>query len=488
MLMRQPFRGLWKDVLSYSVFNSIPFQFPIMSSEKKSVLILGGGLAGLTAAKRLIDQGFLVKVLEKREIFGGKVSAWKDDEGDWIESGTHCFFGAYSVLYDLMKEIKTYHAVDWKKHQLTYTLKGGERFTFNTWDLPSPLHLLPAIIKNGYFTLGEMAAFAKSLIPLALHKDKYAPTQDHLTFTEWAKEKKFGNRLLEKMFRPMALALKFIPPEDISARIILDVIETFYRIPDASCMGFLKGSPQEYLIQPLIDYSASRGALFKSGTIVDELLFDGSEINGVQLRNGEILAADYYLCALPIHNLKKVLPEALKKNDPFFGALDKLEGVPVISVQIWYDREITTDDNVLFSPDGVIPVYANLARTTPDYCTLRGEPFSGKTRFEFCVAPAKNLIGLSKEEIIERVDQSVRGCYPETSQGARILKSTLVKIPQSVYAPLPHMEQYRPTQKTPLRNLFLAGGFSQQLYYDSMGGAVMSANLAVEGILKEAEG
>jgi 15-cis-phytoene desaturase len=454
-----------------------------MSSEKKSVLILGGGLAGLIAAKRLTDKGFQVKVLEKREIFGGKVSAWKDEEGDWVESGTHCFFGAYSVLYDLMKEIKTDHAVAWKEHQLTYTLTGGERFTFNTWDLPSPLHLLPAIVKNGYFTFGEMAAFAKSLIPLALKKDMYPPTQDHLTFAEWAKEKKFGDRLMEKMFRPMALALKFIPPEEISAKIILDVTETFYRIPDASRMGFLKGSPQEYLTQPLIDYSASKGAIFKNRTVVEELLFDGHEINGVQLRNGEILTADYYLCALPIHNLRKVLPDGLKQHDSFFGGLDNLEGVPVISVQIWYDREITSVDNVLFSPDGVIPVYANLARTTPDYATLRREPFNGKTRFEFCVAPAKKLMGLSKEEIIHLVDQSVRNCYPETSWGAKILKSTLVKIPQSVYAPLPFMEQYRPTQKTPLHNLFLAGGFTRQLYYDSMGGAVMSANLAVDGIV-----
>ncbi len=167
----------------------------------------------------------------------------------------------------------------------------------------------------------------------------------------------------------------------------------------------------------------------------------------------------------------------------FLGDSDNLEGVPVISVQIWYDKEITAADNVLFSPDGVIPVYANLARTTPDYATLRGEPFIGKTRFEFCVAPAKKLMGLSREEIIRLVDQSVRNCYPETSQGAKILKSTLVKIPQSVYAPLPYMEQYRPTQKTPLHNLFIAGGFSQQLYYDSMGGAVMSANLAVDGIV-----
>jgi 15-cis-phytoene desaturase len=80
----------------------------------------------------------------------------------------------------------------------------------------------------------------------------------------------------------------------------------------------------------------------------------------------------------------------------------------------------------------------------------------------------------------------VRNCYPASSAGATVLKSTVVKIPHSVYAPLPGMEQYRPTQETPLRNLFIAGGFSRQLYYDSMGGAVMSANLAAAGIMKAA--
>lgn len=456
-----------------------------MSGENKKVLIIGGGLAGLTAAKRLVDRGFQVRVLEKRPIFGGKVSAWKDEDGDWIESGTHCFFGAYGVLYDLMKEIGTYHAVLWKDHRLTYTLDGGSSFTFDTWDLPSPLHLLPAIIKNGYFTFGEMAAFSKSLVPLALKRDKYPPTQDHLTFAQWADQKKFGKRLMDKMFRPMALALKFIPPEEISAKIILDVTETFYRIPDSSCMGFLKGSPQEYLHQPLVDYAKKRGAQFQNGSVVEELLFDGQKIRGVQLRNGEILDADYYLSALPIHNLHKIMPDSLRKHDRFFGNLERLEGVPVISVQIWYDREITSEDNVLFSPDGIIPVYANLARTTPDYRTLRGESFEGKTRFEFCVAPARDLMGLTNDEIIQRVDRSVRANFPASSQGARILKSTVVRIPQSVYAPLPGMEQYRPTQVTPVSNLFIAGGFSQQLYYDSMGGAVMSANLAVEGIVRE---
>ncbi|MCS7211619.1 MAG: NAD(P)-binding protein, partial [Chloroherpetonaceae bacterium] len=60
---------------------------PRVSTGGNRVLILGGGLAGLAAAKRLVDNGFQVEVLEKRPILGGKVSSWKDAEGDWIETG-----------------------------------------------------------------------------------------------------------------------------------------------------------------------------------------------------------------------------------------------------------------------------------------------------------------------------------------------------------------------------------------------------------------
>jgi 15-cis-phytoene desaturase len=456
------------------------------ASPRKHVIILGGGLAGLTAAKRLIEKGFSVHVLEKRDIFGGKVSSWKDEDGDWIESGTHCFFGAYDVLYDLMKEIGAYDSILWKKHELTYTLDKGERFTFGTWNTFSPLHLTPAIIKNGYFTFSEMVTFVKALVPLVLKKDKYPPTQDHITFAEWANAHGIKDRFLEKMYRPMALALKFIPPEEITAKIILDVTEVFFRIPDASLMGFLKGSPQEHLIGPLVEDVKSKGAILETGVAVKKIMYDGQKVTGVELGDGEVLGADYVISALPIHNLNQVLPADMAQKHAELSVLRHFKGVPVISVQIWYDKKITPIDNVLFNPDGIIPVYADLANTTPEYKMLRGEPFEGKTRFEFCVGPAKELMGKSDEEIIHQIHENICSCYPESSKGAKILKSTVVRIPQSVYAPLPGYDAKRPSQQTPVPNFFLAGGFTQQPYYDSMGGAVFSANLASEALMNQA--
>ncbi len=457
---------------------------PQTTTGGNSVLILGGGLAGLTAAKRLVDKGFSVQLVEKRDIFGGKVSAWKDKDGDWVETGLHCFFGAYKEIYDLMKELGTYDAILWKTHELNYRLSQGVKFKFKTWNLPSPLHLTPALFRNGYFSIPEMLTFAKVLGPILFGGDKYNEAQDHLTYREWHEQRGLSQRMIKKMFLPMALALKFLPPDILSANIVLAVTGEFLRRPDASKMGFLKGSPQEYLTGPLCDYLQKKGVKLYTNSRAVELIYDGEKITGVKMANGETLTADYYLTALPVHNLKTVMPDNLKASHPFFSNICAFEGVPVVTIQVWYDRQITDIDNILFSPDGVIPFYADVAQTTPEYATMQGLSHKGKTRFEVGVAPAKDLIKLSDAELIAKVDSSIKDLFPETAKDAKILKHTIVRVPQSVYAPYPGLEQKRPTQKTPVRNLFMAGGYTKNRFYDSMEGAVSTGNKAAAELLK----
>jgi Flavin containing amine oxidoreductase len=67
------------------------------SGQKKKVAIIGGGLSGLACAKYLSDAGHEPVVYEARDVLGGKVSAWQDQDGDWIETGLHIFFGAVST-------------------------------------------------------------------------------------------------------------------------------------------------------------------------------------------------------------------------------------------------------------------------------------------------------------------------------------------------------------------------------------------------------
>ena len=69
------------------------------------VAIAGAGLAGLSCAKYLADAGHTPIVVEARDVLGGKVAAWKDEDGDWYETGLHIFFGAYPNMLQLFKEL-----------------------------------------------------------------------------------------------------------------------------------------------------------------------------------------------------------------------------------------------------------------------------------------------------------------------------------------------------------------------------------------------
>lgn len=444
---------------------------------RTSVVVAGGGLAGLTAARRLLIAGYDVELLEKRDLLGGKVSAWRDSDGDWVETGLHTFFGAYEEIFDLMRELGVYDEILWKKHVLQYTMAGGGSFEFRTAPLPSPLHLLPAVFQNRYFSVPEKLSLARALKPILFGGQSYYDEIDRMSYQDWHRAYGISDTMLKRMFVPMTLALKFLPPEEISAKIVVDVSGTFLRARDASKMGFLSGSPAEKLTGPLVADIVRRGGRIRTGTAIRSIgVSERRDIAWIDAVNGERFEADAFLLALPIHNLRRVLPDELKR-DAFFADLDRFDGVPVITVQLWYDRQITNIDNILFCPDGRIPVYADLGNTTPDYRV------KGNSRIEAVVAPAKDLMGLDDAEIVRRVSADIASCFPTTTAAASVVKSSVVRIPQSVYRPAPGLDRYRPTQATPVPNLFLAGGYTQQRFYDSMEGAVSSGNLASKALI-----
>ena len=117
---------------------------------------------------------------------------------------------------------------------------------------------------------------------------------------------------------------------------------------------------------------------------------DGS-VKCLKLIGGEEVEADVYVSAMPVDPLKLLLPDAWKDRSTatgkFFGALDGLEGVPVINVHLWFDRKLNTVDNLLFSRSKLLSVYADMS------VTCKGYKDDEKSMLELVFAPAKDWIG-----------------------------------------------------------------------------------------------
>jgi hypothetical protein len=78
------------------------------------VIVIGGGLAGLSTAKHLVDAGHIPIVIEARDLLGGKVAAWRDADGDVSETGLHCFFGAYPNAMTIFQDLEITDRLQWK--------------------------------------------------------------------------------------------------------------------------------------------------------------------------------------------------------------------------------------------------------------------------------------------------------------------------------------------------------------------------------------
>jgi len=476
--------------------------------EKKTVAIIGGGLSGLSCAKYLADAGHKPIVLEARDVLGGKVSAWQDEDGDWIETGLHIFFGAYPNMMNLFKELGIEDRLQWKIHQMIFAMQElpGEFTTFDFIPgIPAPFNFGLAILLNQkMLTLGEKLQTAPPLLPMLVEGQAFIDAQDELSVLEFMRKYGMPERINEEVFISMAKALDFIDPDKLSMTVVLTAMNRFLNEDNGLQMAFLDGNQPDRLCAPMVDHIKARGGEVRLNAPVAEMKTnDDGTVAGFLMRDGTTVVADEYVSAVPCDIFKRLLPKAWAKM-PYFRQVDELEGIPVINLHMWFDRKLKAVDHLCFSRSPLLSVYADMSVTCKEYYDPE------RSMLELVFAPCSkiaggntNWIGKSDEEIIDATMGELARLFPTEiaadprwpttlSQGpqgqAKLRKFAVVKVPRSVYAAIPGRNKYRPSQETPIPAFTMAGDWTSQKYLGSMEGALLGGKLAAEVIADRAMG
>lgn len=469
---------------------SASFRSSPRPSKPLEIVIAGAGLAGLSVAKYLADAGHKPILLEARGVLGGKLAAWKDSDGDWYETGLHIFFGAYPNVHNLFGELGINDRLQWKEHSMIFAMpdKPGQfsRFDFPEI-LPSPINGIWAILRNNeMLTWPEKVRFAIGLLPAMLGGQSYVEAQDGISVKDWMRKQGVPDRVNDEVFIAMSKALNFINPDELSMQCILIALNRFLQEKHGSKMAFLDGNPPERLCMPVVDHIRSLGGRVEVDSRIQKIeLNDDDTVKQFVLANGNVISGDAFVFATPVDILKLQLPPSWKEI-PYFKRLDKLEGVPVINVHIWFDRKLkNTYDHLLFSRSPLLSVYADMSVTCKEYY----DP--NRSMLELVFAPAEQWIGKSDSDIVDATMQELARLFPDEiaadQSKAKILKYHIVKTPRSVYKTVPGCEPCRPLQRSPIEGFYLAGDYTKQKYLASMEGAVLSGKLCAQAILQDYE-
>jgi len=363
--------------------------------------------------------------------------------------------------------------------------------------LPNPIHRnenFPSLTFPPFCLLRSMPEKIRlglGLIPAYLFGQNYVEQQEGVTVQEWMRARGVPDRVTDEVFVAMSKALNFIDPDTLSMQCVLIALNRFLQETDGSKIAFLDGSPTERLCEPLREYIESRGGMIRTNAPVKRILVnpnDDNTVAGLLLKGGEVVSADSYVSAMPVDAFKKLCPNEWNSL-PVFQKLKGLVGVPVINIHVWFDRKLSTVDNLIFSRSDLLSVYADMSET------CRGYQSDTQSMLEMVFAPAKEWIGKSDQDIFEATMKELERLFPEeikadndgsSSSLAKVTKFTCVKTPTSVYETLPGCEAMRPTQETPISNFFMAGDYTKQKYLASMEGAILSGRLAATRIAERA--
>ena len=285
------------------------------------VAIAGGGLAGLACAKYLVDAGHTPIVLESRDVLGGLVAAWQDEDGDWYETGLHVFFGAYPNMLQLMEELGISDRLQWKEHTLIFNQpeKPGVLSRFDVPDIPAPLNVITSILRNNdMLTWEQKIRFAIGLLPAIVRGQQYVEKMDQYSLLEWLERQGVSDRVNSDIFIAASKALTFINPEDVSATVPLTALNRFLQERYGSKVAFLDGAPPERLCQPVVDHVIAQGGEVHLNKPLKQILLNAdSTVKGFLVRglNGaedEVIIADAYVAATSVDVMKVLMPEPWK--------------------------------------------------------------------------------------------------------------------------------------------------------------------------------
>ena len=112
----------------------------------------------------LADAGHDVEIFELRPFVGGKVSSWKDKDGNHIEMGLHVFFGCYYNLFGIMERTGSYDLLRMKEHIHTFVNDGGDLGALDfRFPVGAPVSGLQAFARTEQLGWGDKAANALRL-------------------------------------------------------------------------------------------------------------------------------------------------------------------------------------------------------------------------------------------------------------------------------------------------------------------------------------
>lgn len=447
--------------------SAIPVGVPLADGaepDRPSVVVVGGGLAGIAAAVRLADRGHQVRLLESRSRLGGATYSF-GREGLRVDTGQHVALRCYREYLTLMERMRCRRLLDAQERlDLTVLLPGGRRARLRRGTWPAPLQLLPALARYTALSAAERASAATAAIALR-RLDPDATGTDQHTFAAWLRRHHQSERAIRRLWGMIALAALNLDPAYASLALATRVFQT----------GLFESSDGADVIVPRVPIGdlhagGARWLLPRLGVKVSTRArvtrIDPGD-TGYTLRTSQgDLDADQVVIATPHDAARRLVPvDACTDADRW----PELGSSAILNAHFVFDRPVL-DVGFAAAPDTSMQWLFDRTVATG----LRQGQYLVTS-----VSDADRLIESRAEEICRSQLAELYRILPQAG-AARVLESFVTREPRATFRQRAGVGHHRPPPHTRLPGLAMAGAWTATGWPDTMEGAVRSGLAAAD--------
>jgi squalene-associated FAD-dependent desaturase len=433
----------------------------------RQVVVIGGGLAGISAALTLADAGTEVTLLERRQRLGGLTWSFRRN-GLSFDNGQHVFLRCCSAYLGFLDRIGARDGVYLQPRlDIPVLSPKGTRASIARNSLRAPLHLAPALARYRHLGVADRLRLAWPALALS-RLDPDDPALDAVTFGSWLSRHGQSDVAIERLWNLIALPTINVPASEASLALAVKVFRTgLLDRADAGDVG--------WATVPLTELHGDRTthALERSGIEV----VVGARVQAVTARcdggfdvvtDGRSHAADAVVVATPPEVTQRIVPEGVLPSELGLGQS------PIVNVHLVLDRPVT-DLTMAAVVDS--PIQFVFDRTASSGLT------SGQC-LAISLSAADDYIAQSSTQLVGSFFAALQTLLP-VARTARLVDGVVTRERTATFRGIPGTAALRPLSRTSVTGLALAGAWCATGWPATMEGAVRSGQSAAAAILEE---
>jgi hydroxysqualene dehydroxylase len=440
-------------------------------------VIIGGGFAGLAAATNLAAHGRQVLVLERRSFLGGRAYSFLDRvSGDVVDNGQHLMMGCYHSTLAFFDRIGSRNKLRFQKDATVAFLddKGGAS-ALRCPALPAPLHLLAGIA--GLRSVPWRDRISAVRVGLAARRiNGNLMSLADTTVKEWLSQLGQSELIQQRLWNPMAVATLNEQPDRASADMFVRVLhDGFLQSRSDSELVISKVGLSDLYVSDATSFIEEHGGTIRPGSDVEGIEFEPNRAVAVILRGGERLEARTVIAAIPPQSLAPLIPGSLAQSWKGFRDLERFGNSPIVSINLWYERQVTDREFVGLLDSPIDWVFNKNA-----ICVTKGP----RQHLALVISAAHAVSRLTREQLVDLARHEMERFFPAARE-TPLVHSLVVREHGATISHTPGVARLRPPQTTPIENFLVAGDWTDTGLPATIESAVRSGDKCAELILNQ---